>query len=405
MKHFKGYLFGVFVALIIAGCAPRQERTPLLLISIDGFKPEYLEQHSPPNLMRLVKNGVLAKAMMPIFPSKTFPNHYAIVTGLYAEHSGVIANNMYDPAMDKWFALNKREAVTDSSWYGGEPIWVTAETQGVRTAPLFWPGSEAAMKGVRPTHWMPFNDDMHFESRIDSLIRWLASALETRPYFATLYFSDVDHYGHSYGPEDSTSIATAVARVDSGIGYLMKELEHAGILPNINILVVSDHGMAQLSDERVIFLDSMINMDDVQIIDWSPVAMISPKEGKAEAVYNALKKAESHYTLYKKEEIPDAYHLKNNARVPGLIMIADMGYSITTKDFFTKRGIGKGTHGYDNRSPEMQALFVAHGPSFKQGVLIEQFQNIHLYELMCKVLNLKPAPNDGHPDSLKHVLR
>ncbi|MCI0708394.1 MAG: alkaline phosphatase family protein [Ignavibacteriae bacterium] len=364
-----------------------------------------MEQHPTPNLHRLMQDGVLAEGMTPVFPSKTFPNHYSLVTGLYTENTGVIANNMYDPKSKEWFSLGNREAVMNANWYGGEPIWVTAEKQGVKAATMFWPGSEAPIKAVYATRWMPYDGNLPYSARVDSVIAWLSVQDTTRPDFLTLYFSGVDDYGHRYGPENKDSMAVAVGLVDSMIGYLLSELERVGWLGNINILVTSDHGMAQLSNERVILLDSIIDMDDVRMVDWNPVAMMYAKEGKLDAVYNALKKSESHYTVYKKEEIPEIYHVKNNDRVPDIMMVADVGYAITTKKMFDERGVGGGTHGYDNRSKEMQALFLAYGPAFKQGERIPTFQNIHVYELMCSLLGLKPAPNDGHPDSLRHVLR
>lgn len=376
----------------------------VLLISIDGFMPEYFSKFETPALDRLASSGVVADYMIPVFPTKTFPNHYSIVTGLYTENTGVIANNMYDPVMDARFSLGNRDAVSNGEWYGGEPIWVTAENQGVSTATMFWPGSEAEINGVRPERWMPYDDDMPYMARVDTIISWLQVDDDTEPQFLTLYFSKVDSYGHRYGTE-SDSVRTAVSEVDGVIGYLLDEIERIGAGDEVNVIITSDHGMANLSPDRVIVLDDIIDMEDVTVIDWTPVAMIQPDEGEKENVYRELKKAENNYRVYKKEDIPDEYHIKNNVRVPEIMVIADVGYTITTNEYLENREVRGATHGYDHRAPEMRSFFVASGPAFKQGFSSGSFQNIHLYELMSYILKVEPAPNDGSLDSLRHVLR
>jgi predicted AlkP superfamily pyrophosphatase or phosphodiesterase len=376
---------------------------PLLLISIDGMMPGYLDRTDTPAFDRLAEAGVLAEHMIPVFPTKTFPNHYSLVTGLYTENTGVISNNMYDPEMDETFSLGNRAAVSDGRWYGGEPIWVTAEKQNVPAATMFWPGSEAEIGGVRPTRWMEYDGSIPYEARVDSVINWLQADDESRPGLITLYFSSVDTYGHRYGPA-SDSVDANVARVDRVLGYLLDELSRTGMENSVNIIITSDHGMAEISMDRVIILDEIIRSEDVQILDWTPVAMIQPKEGKKEEVYNLLKSAESNYSVYLKEDIPDVYRFKNHYRVPEIIMIADPGYTIISRDYLDRRGVSGGAHGYDHRVPEMQAFFLAAGPGIIKGETIDPFQSVHVYELMCKLLNLDPAPNDGHPDSLRHIL-
>ena len=381
------------------------EAPKLLLISIDGFHPDYVDKYETPNIDLLAEAGVLADYMVPVFPTKTFPNHYSIATGLYAENSGLIANNMYDAEMDEYYSLGNREAVQDARWYGGEPIWVTAEKQGVNTAPMFWPGSEAPIGGEHPTFWAPFNQELPYSARVDSVIHWLSMDEDTAPGFMTLYFSRVDTYGHRYGPE-SDSVASAVREVDEQIGYLIDELDRTGQRESLNMIIVSDHGMAEVSDERVILLDQILNLETVDVIDWNPVAMINPKiETEKELIYNQFKSNEENFRVYKKEDLPERYHLKNHRRVPEIILIADLGYSITTSVRLAASGITGGAHGYDNEHPEMHSFFLANGPSFKRGERTPGFQNIHLYELMAHLLNLEPAPNDGSLDSLIHILQ
>lgn len=390
----------------VSGCSipDKKSAQKVLLISIDGFMPEYYERFDTPALERLAAEGVMAEYMIPVFPTKTFTNHYSIVTGLYAENTGVIANNMYDPEMGESFSIRNREAVSDARWYGGEPIWVTAEQQGLRAAIMFWPGSEAPIKDTYATRWMPYDDHLDYTARVDSIISWLQVSDETAPDFLALYFSKVDRYGHMYGT-DSDSIEVAVKEIDTHMGYLVDELKRIGEWDNINMLITSDHGMANLSQEKVIVLDNIINLDDVDIVDWTPVGMVQPKEGKSDEVYEALKAAEQNYKVYRKEDIPREYHIKNHHRVPEIMIIADVGYIITSQSYLDGRVIRGATHGYDHRSPEMRSFFLGAGPGFKQNERVEPFQSIHLYELMAHLLNLEPAPNDGSPDSLRHLFR
>jgi predicted AlkP superfamily pyrophosphatase or phosphodiesterase len=336
--------------------------------------------------------------MIPVFPTKTFPNHYSIATGLYTENSGLIANNMYDSEIDSYYSLGNREAVQDSRWYEGEPIWVTAEKQGIKTAPMFWPGSEAPIGGSYPTYSYPYDDDLPYSERVDSVIHWMTMDEELAPGFMTLYFSKVDTNGHWYGP-NSDSTAAAVQEVDGQLGYLLSELERVEKAESLNMIIVSDHGMAEVSEEKVILLDQIIDLERVDVVDWNPVAMINPEnETDKEVIYDQLKSNEENYSVYKKEDLPERYHFKNHRRVPEIILIADLGYTITTSERFTEYGISGGAHGYDNQHQEMRSFFLANGPSFKQGERTPGFQNIHLYELMAHLLNLEPSPNDGSLD-------
>jgi len=400
-------LFTVALIPIFLVSCGKNEQNPqpkLLLVSIDGFHPDYKELYDAPNLDRLAESGVLADYMIPVFPTKTFPNHYSIVTGLYTESSGLIANNMVDESIDGSYSLGNRDAVQDARWYDGEPIWVTAEKQGLKTAPMFWPGSEAPIGGEHPSYWSVYDDDHPYSARVDSVIHWMTMEPDQSPSFMTLYFSKVDTYGHRYGPE-SDSTAAAVKEVDDQIGYLISELDRTGQRENLNIMIVSDHGMAEVSDERVILLDQIINLNQVNVVDWNPVAMINPKdESNADEIFEKLKADERNYRVYKKEDLPERLRFKNHHRVPEIILIADLGYSITTSERFERNGITGGAHGYDNEHAEMQSFFLANGPSFKKGYQIEGFQNIHLYEVMAHLLNLDPAPNDGSLDSLIHIL-
>jgi predicted AlkP superfamily pyrophosphatase or phosphodiesterase len=376
------------------------------LISIDGFRWDYLERAELPNFQRLIKNGVRARAMIPAFPTKTFPNHYTIVTGLYSEHHGIVANTMYDPEFDAKFSMSNRDAVKDGRWWGGEPLWVTAAKQGQISATLFWPGSEAEILGVRPAYWKVYDDDFPNAARVDTVLAWLDLPAARRPTFLTLYFSNVDHAGHDRGP-DSPEVKTAIQDVDALIGRLLAGLENRKIFDRVNMIIVSDHGMTAVTSERVIYLDDYLDLDKANIVDWNPIAAVRPREMNEDEIYQKLAKAHPHLQVYRKGEIPARLHYQNHRRIAPIIGIADDGWKIssrgrrnTREGFYTT-----GEHGYDNQLVTMRAIFIAHGPAFKSGLVVEPFQNIHIYNLICAILGLRPAPNDGRIDSVRVMLK
>ncbi len=384
----------------------KPENKKVLLVSFDGFRHDYLAKTDTPNFDKLVESGVISEGLIPIFPSKTFPNYYAIATGLYPENNGFIANNMYDAEMDARFTISNRDAVENPEWYEGEPIWNTVEKAGKKSGTMFWVGSETPIQNMRPTHWKRYNESMPDSARIDTVVKWLSYGNEKEVDFATLYFSFVDARGHRHGP-DSPEVIEAIERADRLVGYLIDSMDQKQLTGKTNLIIVSDHGMAGISRDRVVILDEMINPVDLEVISYSPAMMANVKGDNFDEVYSALKADEEHFKVYKKEEIPDRYHLKKHRRVPELLLVADVGYTITTREYFESRQNypSGGTHGFDNQAREMHALFVAHGPDFKKGYTAKPFQNVHLYSLMAHLLNVEPAQNDGSLDSVSVLLR
>lgn len=390
-------------------CSAQSENKPpkLLLISFDGFRADYLTKTDTPNFDLLTKSGVAGEGLIPVFPSKTFPNYYSIATGLYPENSGFVGNSMYDPEMGLSFSMGDREQVENPDWYGGEPIWNTVEKNGLNAGTMFWVGSEAPIQDIRPTFWKPYDGRMPNKARIDSVLKWMTLDDEKEIDFGTLYFSFVDSRGHRHGP-DSDEVIEAIQEADQLIGYLIEELKSRELWGATNIIIVSDHGMAEVSRDRLIVLDDYIDPAEVEIISSSPVVMMKVTQpGKHESIYEALKETEKHFKIYKKEHLPERFHLKNHHRVPELIMIADVGYTINTREFIESRRNypSGGTHGFDNREKKMHAFFVANGPDFKEGYIMAPFQNIHLYELMAYLLEVPSAGTDGSLDSVKVMLR
>jgi len=400
-------LVGSLAACRAAPALP-PERAILILISVDGFRADYLDRFRPPTLSKLAMDGVQADGLIPQFPSKTFPNHYTIVTGLTLAHHGIISNNIRDAAIPGEFTLSNRDVQSDPRWWGGEPIWNTAERQGRKTAAMFWPGSEVLIGGRRGTYWMPYEDKMPHADRVNKILDWLRLPENDRPSFLTLYYSDVDNAGHRNGP-DSAEVRDAVMRVDKSIGDLVAGVAQIGLSDRMHYVVVSDHGMAPLSRDRVIVLDDYIDVATADVVDWSPVLALSPKDGDVDKLYAALKGKHPALAVYKSSEIPPEYGLAGHSRLPPIFAIAQEGWNIVSKRDVDRWGEPDrrppgGTHGYDGRLTSMHGLFIASGPRVLRGLKVRAFENIHVYDFMCALLGLQPANNDGDPAVTRGML-
>jgi len=291
--------------------------------------------------------------------------------------------------------------IHDAKWWGGEPIWVTAIKQGKKSATMFWPGSEAPIQGIRPNYCKSFDNGFTEDERVDQVLAWLDLDFDERPAFVSLYFSTIDRVGHNHGP-DSPRIGRAVARVDTILGRLVEGLRQRRLLSSIDILIVSDHGMASTSSTRTIVLSDYLDLSKVQIDDRNPVASIRPLVGDSEWIYLALKGAHPHLEVYRKGGLPQRLHFGSHRRVAPILALADDGWTILKTP--SQREFAGGSHGFDNRYPSMQGLFIAHGPSFRQGLVVEPFENIHLYALMTAILELTPAQNSGDLEAVRSLL-
>jgi predicted AlkP superfamily pyrophosphatase or phosphodiesterase len=380
---------------------------PVVLVSLDAFRWDFMAKTETPNLDALAARGVQAERLIPVFPTKTFPNHYSIATGLYAEHHGIVANNMFDPVFDARFSLSDRSAVTDGRWWDGEPIWVTAERQGQVAAAFFFPGTEAAIHGVRPTYWRDYDGGVPNEDRVAQVLQWLDLPPAERPSLITTYFVDVDDATHRYGTDAPETLA-AIRTVDRMIGLLVSGLEQRGIAASTNLVVVSDHGMANTASDRVIFLDDYLRLDEVDVVDVNPVAAIRPlTPGDEDRIYGLLATAHPHLRVYKRDEIPARWHYRDHRRIQPVLAVADEGWSISSHPYVDSQPerMDGANHGYDNALLSMGAVFVAAGPAFREGVIAAPFEAIHVYALLCRILGLTPAPNDGNLDAVIGMLR
>ena len=367
--------------------------TPLILISIDGFRWDYFDKVETPNFDRLIANGSKADGLKTSYPSKTFPNHISIVTGHYPSNHGIISNYFYDADFDEYFYIGAGStAAQDGKWIDAEPIWVTIEKQAKRAMIMFWPMSDAEIMGIRPSKYYVYNEDPTNLDRMDQILSWLLHTGNARPSFLASYFSVVDSKGHSYGPDGDETIE-AIRVVDKAIGHLIDGLEAQNILNEVNIMIVSDHGMTETPDTKVINIADYINLDDVVTVGGGPFMEIRPNEGKLESVYQALQNIDN-TQVFKKEDIPDKFNYKNNNRIEPILLLADEHWSIMTPG----RTPIAGSHGYDPDYQSMNGIFIAHGPAFKSGFSGPEIHNIHLYEMMCSIMNIIPANNDGSLD-------
>lgn len=384
----------------LAQAAPA--KPPLtILISIDAFRPDYLDRGVTPVMSGLAAQGVRG-ALRPSFPSKTYPNHYAMVTGLRPDRNGIVANNMQDPAIPGvTFAMSNRAAVADRRWWDEAlPIWVTAERSGMVTAPMFWPGADAAVHGVLPHFNLVFDQTMSSDARVDRMLAWLDLPPDQRPRFATLYFDVVDTAGHDYGP-DSAEVNASAAIVDAAIGRLVAGLKARGL--EANLVIVADHGMTALSPQRRIYMDDLVPNDAYRTLDTEAFMTIYPAKGREAQVERALFSPHAHLHCWPKAKIPARFHYGRNPRVAPIFCLPDTGWTLTTHDHVaTKPELGN--HGYDNASPDMAAVFVANGPAFRRGVALPTFDNVDVYPLLAKLLQVKPRPNDGRLRDLAPAL-
>lgn len=392
-------LAALCLALVLAGCAsvapaPAPAERPLvILISVDGFRPDYLERGLTPTLSRLAAEGATGP-MRPSFPSVTFPNHYTLVTGLHPDHHGIVGNTMVDAELGR-FTLRTPEAVTDRRWWDqGEPIWVTAENAGLTTATMFWPGSEAAIRGVRPTHWTTFDQSVAGDARVDQALAWLDLPEGQKPDLMTLYFDIVDTAGHQNGP-DAVATGEAVRSVDASIGRLVEGLKARGLYDRTVLVIVSDHGMAATSPARVTVLDDLIDPSAVEIVYGGAVSFLNPVQGREAEVEAALLGARPHLECWRKSEIPARFVLGAHPRVPAIVCISEPGWLLTTRARpVTREG---GAHGYDNAAPEMTALFIAHGPGVVAGRHLTSLDSVDVQPLLGRLLRIRVPAGDGDP--------
>jgi len=378
----------------------QQDKPYVILISIDGFRYDYAERFDANNLLDF---DVQAEKMIPSFPTKTFPNHYAIVSGLYPGHNGLVSNEFYDRALDLNYSISNRSVVENPKFYNGTPLWVLATKSNMVNASMFWVGSEAPIKGEHPTYFYKYDERVSNLDRVNQTIAWLQLPEDKRPHFITLYFSITDDIGHEFGP-DSNEISQGVKYIDETIGDLVSKVEDLN-LP-INIIVVSDHGMLEVDIEDVIYLDELLP-DNLNYTSSFPAMVYSDNEERIDSIYQSLVVDTTRFSMFLKGDLPSRYHYdKEQERIGDLVIMPKAPYTFGTRSRPLTNG--SSTHGYDPfLTPEMGSIFYAKGPAFKKINNLTPFENIHVYPLIATILGLKYEEDsiDGSIDVLLPILK
>lgn len=397
--------------LLLAACAgaplsPAPPSAPhtLLLVSLDGVHPDDLRRGDTPNLVRLAEGGVTAEWMTPSYPTLTFPNHYTLVTGLRPGRHGLVHNVMHTPELGR-FTLSDRDAVGDGRWWdGAEPLWVTAEKAGLATATLFWPGSEAPVRGVRPRRWTAFDAGLPKSERVDRVLDWLSEPATTRPRLATLYFEHPDSAGHAHGP-GSPQVRAALRAVDTQIGRMMDGIARRGLAGGVDVVVVSDHGMAAVPEGQAVALEDMVDAADAEAVSFGQVVGFRPHPGREAAAEAALLGAHPHHDCWRRRELPERWHYRSHPRIPPIVCQMHEGWNALPARHIARARPGtRGAHGYDPALASMRAIFIASGPSFARGVRLPAFDNVDVYPLLARLLGVQPRRHDGDPDTLLPAL-
>lgn len=380
---------------------PPEAGNYVVMLSLDGFRWDYTDFIETPNLDFLAKKGVKAEGLQPAFPSKTFPNHYSIATGLYPGNHGIVSNSFYAPNLNKYYSIGNRKAVEDTDFYKGEPIWVTAEAQRLKTASYFWVGSETKIKGYRPTICKKYEQTFPYMQRVDSVISWLSLPYKERPRLITWYLHQPDNFGHHYGPK-SKEVRDVVMQIDTLLGVFLQKIQTLSIKDSINFIIVSDHGMSATDSNKVVYLNDYLQKRWIDtLIGSNPVHFVYTKEKYKDSICESLKNVEG-LSAWKREDIPERFHLKQSQRIGQVIIVADSAWSNLANRETT---LIKGIHGYDNTNKEMFGIFFASGPDFKENYKAGKLVNVDVYNLVARLLKIKPAPNDGKPERIMHVLK
>lgn len=394
--------FRVAILALMAALAPAAAQSPapkpplLILLSIDGFRADYLDRGLTPTLTALAKTGVRAAGMRPSFPTLTFPNHYTLVTGLRPDHHGVVDNDMWDDAIGQKFTMSAKTGGDARWWEGAKPLWVTAAEAGRLTADAGWPGDTVAIFGKRPTYLDPWRDKRTADETAAVALNWLDLPARYRPSLQFLYFYEVDHSGHDFGP-DSPEVNAALKQVDAAVAKLVAGLKARGLYDRTNLVITADHGMIATPTNQFTVIDELVPADIGIVRTAVSLAGIDPLPGKDAELARILLAPHPHFTCWRKTALPPEFHYGSNARVPQFICLNAAGWRFRTRDETEHdKNNNKGNHGYDPADPRMAAIFVAHGPAFAAGATLPVFDNVDVYPLLAKITGLKPEPNDGN---------
>lgn len=388
--------------------APQHLDKPyLVLVSLDGFRWDYPDRYELPALRRILDGGFRVERLLPVFPSITFPNHYSIATGLYPDRHGLIANVFLARDLGLKYSMYDRATVEDGRFYAGEPIWATAEAQGMVAAAFFFVGTEAAVSGLRPSYWKSYSKGVPGDQRVDQVLAWLAEPAERRPHLLTVYFEHVDDQSHRFGV-GSPQALEAMRKVDAWLGRLLDGIERLPHGDRVNVLVVSDHGQANIDPERMpLVLEEVVELDGIEVFNKGPLVFLyfdRPDPERIGQVQDVLRRAWPNGRVLTPRESPPAWRVGANPRWPDLMLVADPGYAVVkTMDDFTR--LDPGAHGWAPELDEMHGTLLGAGPDFTAGGRLDSARSVDVYPLAAAVLGLRAASGiDGEAQALSRVL-
>ncbi|KAL3119970.1 hypothetical protein niasHT_007098 [Heterodera trifolii] len=369
---------------------------PLLVISLDGFLREYLSRNIVQTLHRMGECGAQADFLFPSFPSRTFPNHHTIATGLWPGVHGVVDNVVFDAQISA--ELEQMSNVKNAAFYGGEPIWSLAVRQHKRVFCLFWPGCSFNITGYNPTLDLPYNSSFPYSKRVDKIVEWLSLPAIDRPSLIMAYFDQPDNVGHYHTSEKQMELE--LVYLESVLDYLFNSLHGEGILDCVNLIILSDHGMQRLN-KRFYFNELIGPTKSSGVIATSGVIGhiylpngTNSDDFKDQLVNKLACYENTKFHLFDRKQLPKRYHYGRLRRVGDLVFDGRPGVSfdVSPSESFNLTS----DHGYDYRFEQMHAIFFARGPNIRKGVRIEPFQNVELFNLFIDLLRLpQNVPNNG----------
>jgi predicted AlkP superfamily phosphohydrolase/phosphomutase len=388
--------------------SPEQANKPyLVLVSIDGFRWDFADRYGASAINGIGERGLVAEALQPVFPTLTFPNHFSIATGVLPTRHGIVANEFPHEDGENWYFYKNRPVVQDGSWYLAEPIWVTAEKQGMVSAAYFFVGTEADVNGIRPTHWRAFTEEDSGEKRVNQVLDWLNDPPSTRPHVITLYFEDVDNNTHWYGPGSTQSIES-IRRVDAHVKHLLDGIAELPHGDQVYVLLVSDHGQATYDFSRPpLVLDRIVGLEGTRIVEGGAYAFIhfdEPHDDHLLAMRDTINANWDCGRALLPGDAPAGWTTGASPRFPDLMVMADPGCAVVSTIAKLYK-VTPGDHGWPPEMPEMKGIFRAMGPRIPAGTRVGVIHVSDIYPLMLEILGLQaPHPIDGDPERLPSLL-
>ena len=396
------FLLSLLVLVVLpwqAWAAGRDTYT--VIVSLDGLRWDYLDTYDVPFMQQLAREGVKA-VMQPSFPSKTFPNHYTLATGLVPDHHGIITNTFWDREKGVEFSLGNKVTRADGRYYGGDPVWLTAKHQGVKTATVFWVGSDVTINGDHPTYWRDYQtEQLDFEGRVDEVLRLLKLPEQDRPHLVMAYFEEPDRSGHNYGPMHRMT-RRAMEDLDLLLSKMWARIQLLPIASQVNLIITGDHGMASVDPKRFVDIDDLLPKRWYErFCNDYPTLIYASAPQYVDSIYNALQGVD-HIRAWKRGELPAYLNYGTNPNMGDVVVLPDVGWLFADKPSKKQRG----SHGFDHTAADMQVGFRAIGPDFKVGYeKPDRFRNVCVYPLLCYLLGVTPSPNDGSLDEVRDMLR